>query len=232
MHNNKIIWGGCVLLFLSGVTFGANIKPNGFFAVSSLHDFFDILGSSATIAAVVLAIVGLNRWKIEAGAASDHELARKMAVAILKYRMELLDLWQFADSASTQNESEHWMVDQNPHTENFYRHAIAKTKVARAELEAISLESSAIWGGIFESGFTAAFQFENVCANTIENYLHLCSKRPIEEYFWEHSEQSANMWKKFKGTEPATETSIGKRIDSILQPIKSENEKKLLRGVH
>jgi len=83
-----------------------------------VRDFFEFLGSAATVVAVVLAIISLNRWKIEVGAASDHELARKMAVIIQRYRIELVDLWQFADSASRQNESEHWMHEQNDYSKN------------------------------------------------------------------------------------------------------------------
>lgn len=194
-----------------------------------MRDFFEFLGSAATVVAVVLAIISLNRWKIEVGAASDHELARKMAVIIQRYRIELVDLWQFADSASRQNESEHWMHEQNDYSKNIYEYALSRMRAARADLEAISLESSAIWGNIFDTTISEAFQFENVCANTISNYLYLCKTRPIEISSWEFSEKSINMWREFNHARNLSDDTVEDKINLILKSVRFEIEKKLLR---
>lgn|GEM_PF-1009388 len=231
VHRDKVIWLVCILLFASGALWGANIRVDNFFVVSSIHDFIEILGSLATILAVLLAMIGLNRWKVEVGAASDHELARRIAVSAQKYRIELTSLWQFADSASKQNESESWMIDQNSYSLGIYEHVLVKMKEARADLEAVVLEAHAIWGGIFEDGLSAAFQFENVCANTIGNYLYLCNTRPIESRFWDFSAGSSGCWKEFNSVGFSSGLSVEGRVDLIFQEIRVEVEKKLLRGL-
>lgn len=227
MVKDKVIWFGCGLLFILGAVWGANLKAEGFFRVANLHDLFDIFGATATTAAVVLAIIGLNRWRVEVGAASDHELARRLLVALLKYRLELEGLWNFADLASRQSSSEAWLQDQNEFSERVYKGAISSAQKSRVELEVIALECSAIWGGEYESGFDELFRFENVCANIVNSYLFLCFSRPVEEWFWANSLASETTWKEFNaGREDAVEV----RIRNIIAPIYADVQTKLLRG--
>lgn len=229
MIGDKVVWTGCGLLFVSGAVWGANLKAEGFFVVANLHDLFDIFGATATVAAVVLAVIGFNRWKVEVGAASDHELARRLSVALLKYRLELESLWGFANLASQQSKSEAWMLDPDLYSQHIYESALARIKIARSELEAVGLECSAIWGGMYETGFDDLFKFENVCANAVSSFQYLCTSRPIKDDFWESSSASVANWDEFN-LGSAEADLVNGRIKSIISPIYDDIQKKLLRG--
>ena len=230
MLGDKGVWTGCGMLFLSGAVWGANLKAEGFFVVANLHDLFDIFGAMATVAAVVLAVIGFSRWKVEIGAASDHELARRLSVVLLKYRLELESLWGFANAASQESDSDAWMLDHDQYSQHVYESALARIKVARSELEAVGLECSAIWGGIYESGFDELFKFENTCANSISSFLFLCAARPIKDEHWDISSASVANWTEFNSGKELAEL-LGGRIEVIVSPIYSDIQKKLLRGI-
>lgn len=228
---DRVIWPGCGMLFVSGAVWGANLKAESFFVIANLHDLFDIFGAMATVAAVVLAVIGFNRWKVEVGAASDHELARRLSVVLLKYRLELESLWGFANVASQQSDSEAWMLDHDQYSQHVYESALARIKIARSELEAVGLECSAIWGGMYEARFDELFKFENICANTVSSFLYLCAARPIENYFWESSSASVANWAEFNSGKAEADLVEG-RIKDIISPIYNDIQKKLLRGIH
>ncbi|WP_116886893.1 hypothetical protein [Pseudomonas syringae] len=230
MKTGRLIWTGFLLSTLAVAIWSTSLNSDGFFKVSNLHDFFDIIGSIATVFAVMLAINGLNHWKTQVGATSDHELARRMIVALLRYRNELLDLWQTAEVASGQNEARHWIKGEDDYSKLIYDHAVTRSKNAKAELEAISLEAKAIWGGIFKTGLTEAFKFDNICANTISNYTYLCKLQTSEAELKETSKLSVKSWNDFNHRESLSIETVEEKIDLLLLPVKIEIEKKLLRA--
>ncbi|QXG25205.1 hypothetical protein KTT56_26190 [Pseudomonas viridiflava] len=230
MRKNILILMACLIFFIAVAIWAASLPTEGFFKIANLHDFFDIIGAIATTLAVIIATIGINNWKIQVGATSDHELARKMIVALLKYRNELLDLWQIADVASGENEARHWIRGEDEYSKHIYGNANIRAKNARTELEAISVEAKAIWGGLFETGLIAAFQFENVCANTISNYMFPCKPQPNETDLNEISKISIKSWSDFNDRESLSNETYEEKINALLLPVKIEIEKKLLRA--
>ncbi|WP_162714354.1 hypothetical protein [Pseudomonas putida] len=226
--DDKVIWTGCGLLFLSGVVWGSNINSPSFFIIPNIHDLFDILGSIATIIAVILAAVGLNRWRVELGAASDHELARRMAVALSRYRTEIINLWHYADSASTQNDSEHWIRDKDAFEIGVYDHARAQINAARAQIDPIVLECDAIWDDIFKNDLAPIFQIENLCVNTVSTYLYLSHNRPVTDEHWQVAAASVKTWQDFKSSTTHNYGTFETKLDNLLTPIKKNIGKKLI----
>ncbi|WP_095184973.1 hypothetical protein [Pseudomonas sp. Irchel 3H9] len=86
MKKDWAIWLWCALLFLAGVTWGSIRLKTDFYTVSNVHDLFEILSSGATVIAVILAAFSINAWRSQIKAESDHELARKLAVSVLKHK--------------------------------------------------------------------------------------------------------------------------------------------------
>ncbi|MBJ2237021.1 hypothetical protein JFT61_19600 [Pseudomonas fluorescens] len=86
MKRDWVVWLGCFLLFGMGALWARVPISNNFFVVENVHDLFEILGAIATVAAVLLAAAGINAWRSQLQATSDHELARRLLVSLYKYR--------------------------------------------------------------------------------------------------------------------------------------------------
>lgn len=60
---DRIIWGGCALLFGSGFIAGKMSGNTAFFQVANIHDLFEIAGAGATVIAAAVAVVAMGSWR-------------------------------------------------------------------------------------------------------------------------------------------------------------------------
>ena len=81
-----MIWLWCTLLFLAGVTWGSIRLKTDFYTVSDIHDLFEVFSSAATVVAVIFAAYSVNNWRSQIKVQADHELARRLAISLLKYK--------------------------------------------------------------------------------------------------------------------------------------------------
>jgi hypothetical protein len=96
LKKDWVVWLWCALLFLAGVTWGSIRFKTDFYAVSNVHDLFEIFSSSATIVAVIFAAFSINDWRSQIKAESDHELARKLAVSLERYKESIRAIYSTA----------------------------------------------------------------------------------------------------------------------------------------
>ncbi|WDH37413.1 hypothetical protein [Pseudomonas chlororaphis] len=60
---DRIVWGGCALLFGCGFVWGKISSPAGFFKVDNIHDLFEMAGAVATVIAASAAVMAINSWR-------------------------------------------------------------------------------------------------------------------------------------------------------------------------
>jgi len=166
LKNILLIW--LAGFFMAGLILGIvsiSVSPN-LVTFSQVHDLFEIFGAVATVLAVGIAIYGLNTWQTEIGAASDHELARRLAVSLRRYKLSVVDAWHCAESCSVQLKHQSWIGPggrKNILVE-IHEKKIKALQDARLDLDCVALEASVIWGGVFDTGFHQLYQLEKNCS--------------------------------------------------------------------
>lgn len=155
MKQDWVIWTGCGLLFCAGAIWGGGRLDIAFFKVANIHDLFEIFSSLATVAAVFLAFSGVNAWRQQLGAQSDHALAQRVAIAALKYKEisrsayddALFSVTQFRYGLESVPESilDRYIAGMEDN--------LKANKNSKAEFCAVLLESRALWGAGFSEKY-------------------------------------------------------------------------------
>lgn len=221
------------MLTIGTVTALAALNLSGsFLEVKDVHDLFEIFGALSTVSAVGIAIYGLNAWKIEIGAASDHELARRLAVCLRRYRIAVVSAWHMAESAAAQIKGNTW-VGEGGH-DNYliaiYRGRIVEVQEVRAELESIALESAVIWGGVFEAGFDKLYAIDSKCCSCINSYLGLLIRGRADDRAFTTADAAVEQWSEFEVHGVIDDGSIKKLYDSNSFEVEAELGRRLLKG--
>lgn len=163
-----MVWLWCTLLFLAGVTWGRIWIKTDFYTVNNVHDLFEIFSSAATVVAVIFAAYSVNNWRSQIKVQADHELARRLAVSLLKYK----DSIQLAhsDAQFCVNHSivgfEGLPPDLLMDVVNGFVARMKDNSDQRAELLGVLLEVRALWGDDLPNSLDALF---NAC-----NEFHKC----------------------------------------------------------
>lgn len=203
-----------------------------FFNVSNIHDLWEIIGAIATTIGVGLAIHGFSSWKIQIGATSDHELARRVVVNLRKYRVAVIAAWHAAESSAVQIQSKTWIGDGGD--DNFlipiYQARITAAEQARSDLEAIAIESAAIWHGVFETGFDRLYLIDQKCCNCIGAYLSLLIRGTYDEVSMTRADMALRSWSEFEKNGVTDDKSIRELFDSSCADLNVELNVRLLRG--
>lgn len=198
-------------------------------------DVFSIVGTIASVLGVGLAfyigLAGLSTWKRQLRGTADHKLARDAATAIYKYKTALIHLWNYANSAAMHNSDESWVASmgEDAYSRSIYQPHIDKAEQARADLEPISTECAAIFGGVFVEGFQKLYLFEEKCSSCINNYLYLMSRVGYDEEAIEISESTISDWAKFAENGIVSVESSKEFIEKLISPMSNELEKRLLK---
>lgn len=173
MGKDWFIWFGCVLLFGAGAIWGGCKIPTGFFAIQSLHDLSETIGGFATVAAVLVAVFGISSWKSQKIAAENHDLAKRLALSLGKYKFLVIGSWSYVGTVVSEVKSSgsSLVIDNGASYRNLIRIERDSTLLARAEISSIALECAAIWGKSYEMKFNKLFMFEGACTRCISMYL-------------------------------------------------------------
>ena len=158
----------CCGVFSAGAVWSRLIFPTDFWKVDSIHDLFEIFGATATLSAVYIAAT----WKRQLGSTRDYELARKAAVAVLKYKESVVDVWEVADNCLQQETTGEGLDERMRNiviltTEN----RLSAAEKLRTELQELIVECRAIWRNGIDRDISRAVAFEEQCANTSKTYL-------------------------------------------------------------
>ncbi|QSL85981.1 hypothetical protein [Pseudomonas atacamensis] len=227
---DKVNWVVCVLLFFSGVIWGRLFTQDDFYKVSNIHDMFDIFGAAATVGAVVLAMFSLNSWRKQGKAESDHELARKVVVELRRYQEELVRTWSYAESSVAQIQNDTWIGDGGPDNSlvGIYESRLKEAKDARSALAAIEIETSELWGGIFEEQFIRIFHLDHLFCSFIETYLRLLIRGTFDDQSESISIECLRRWEKLQGEGLKDFDSAKSYISEAISMLKDEARNKLL----
>ncbi|MGB8974102.1 MAG: hypothetical protein WCC62_16375 [Pseudomonas capeferrum] len=181
--------------------------------------------------AYALGCAGLHTWKRQLKGTSDHTLARSAAVAIYKYRDLLIILWEVGAHAIDEIESNRWISpdDDSEFSPGFFQSWLDKMRAARSELEAIAVECAAVWGGVFENGFTEIYRREGECSEAIETCLYLFHKGGFDDAMEYRSDYSQLRWLKFKKEVGRDRESVKNYIDGLFAPLVAEINLKQLK---
>ncbi|SED97119.1 hypothetical protein [Pseudomonas anguilliseptica] len=173
MGKDWFIWFGCVLLFGAGAIWGGVKAPADFFVIKNVHDLSETIGGFATVAALLAAVSGINSWKRQIRAAEDHDLARRLAVSLSKYKASVISSWSYVRVVVSEvKASDAGVVIENSEGyRNLVRVARDSILLARAEIESIALECVAVWGESYEIKFQKILMFEDACTKCIDRYL-------------------------------------------------------------
>lgn len=210
----------------------AEYLSRGFFEIKDIHELWEIIGAAATTFAVGLAIYGFNSWKVQIGAASDHDLARRVAVSLRRYRVAVVAAWHAAESSAVQIQSETWIGKggRDNFVVSIYQAKVDAVDQARADLESVALEAAAIWRGIFETGFDRVYQIDQKCCNCIESYLLLLIRGNYDDRAFATVESSLKSWGEFKENGVTDDESIKAFFDSRCAGVERALSSKLFVG--
>lgn len=155
MRKDWVVWCGCALLFSAGAIWGGVRLDIQFFKVANIHDLFEIFSSAATVAAVFLAFAGVNAWRQQLGAESDHALAQRVAVASLKYKEISKSAFSDAQFCLLQFDAGREMVPVGV-LELYipgFEARLKRNQESKAEFLGVLQECRAIWGKEFSDKY-------------------------------------------------------------------------------
>lgn len=184
MTRDRVVWAGCVLIFVAGVIWGSATTGFNFLKVTSIHDLFEILSSMGTVLAVLLAFDGLQDWRSQITGKADHELARRLAIASQRFKESCFIAWTDTELCWISKESRYgdWapgmmelIISSNE------AHSVA-AREHRASLLAVLVEVRALWGEDKAKEYDALLEFYKNCELVIELFTRLNSKITVGEY--------------------------------------------------
>lgn len=177
MKRNWEIWLGCAALFGAGVVWGLAHAKRNFFEVDNIHDFFEILAAIATVVAVVLAGMGLNAWKKQVRATADHELARRILIALHEYveainavRNPMIMMYEITPERGEQEHPDP-VVEEFAGEVRAYQRRLTRAEPVRAKLFSYSIEAEAVWSKLHREAIQSLFRMESEIAIYLRSYL-------------------------------------------------------------
>jgi len=171
LKKDWVVWLGCVSLFCAGVVWGAIPRGKEFFDVKNLHDLAEIFGSLATVAALLLAVVGYNAWKKQLVATSDHELAKRASLSLRKYRAVLPDVFRVT-SGLVERINFQVSYRETPHELlEVVNEELSNLKSISSEVHLLALECRESWGDSVWPVFQDAFFLGDHCRACIGAFV-------------------------------------------------------------
>ncbi|MGE8461871.1 MAG: hypothetical protein ACN6P0_12445 [Pseudomonas capeferrum] len=222
-------WVLCSLLFGAGVIWGAIPKGLDFFKLQDIHDFAETIAAIATVVAVGLAYAGYNAWKTELVVTSDHDLARRASVVLMRYKFGAIRGFELARQLALRMRHEVGKEGTAPDMIDEVRSEMLALEGLSSEIGTLAIECKVVWGDEIWEDFNKAFVLADRSINCIDLFLR-----------WSRKETSASMKDKF--SEKALDTMddliqwVGEGrtdtenyIQGITDPIFAELKKRLVR---
>ncbi|WP_155274248.1 hypothetical protein [Pseudomonas chlororaphis] len=229
MKRDWAIWVCCVCLFAAGTIWGMVPISTEFFVVKDFHDFAEIVGAIATVIAVVLAAAGINAWRAQAVATSDHELARRVAITLQRYKFASYRAWEFTDYLVSNMKLE---IGKGGVPDRFLGEVKSELKdleTINAEVHSIALECRALWGEKIWGDFQRVSWLGSQCHECITLYLRWSRVDNVERNRAAYSGVALQIFIELRKSVGKTTTEVNAYIDRVLVPIGAEVGKKLLR---
>ncbi len=152
--------------------------------VLNWNDIQQILLTAAPIAALLIALSGLNTWKRQLKGTHDFELSRRLLLSLYKCR----DALKSARNSFLQpGESD---KDRNDWEASAYENRWKAVSEAMSELRAATLESEASWGEDFHQEMDGLHKLTVKLMIAIRHYLASQQKSPNSKLFSDNDEKA------------------------------------------
>ncbi|MDS9879324.1 hypothetical protein RMI40_31295 [Pseudomonas protegens] len=229
---DKLIWLIAILLFISGAIWAKIITPSDFFRIANIHDLFDIIGATATAVAAGYAAYGIGQWRKQISAAADHELARKVVVAIEKYKSSVKEMWGAADFCFSQIEDDLLLGDPKIYAiiKNDLEKKADDLVVIRAELNILLFDCDAIWGNEFRFSLTPIFMIESQCYSCVTWFLRISSPNSNEISRGVGADRIRSCWNSIQVSEIKNHKGGRQYVESLFEENRKILSKKLLKS--
>lgn len=229
MRKDWVVWVGCISLFATGVVWGGVPIGTNFFKVDNVHDLFEIAGAGATAIAVCIAAAGLNAWKLQILAASDHDLARRAAVALHSYQAAVLRGCQVAEFLVLRVENNIGKKGITAHQSEDIRWELESLQKAIANVKVVALECRVVWGADIWGEFQQAFVPGDKYLDCIDGFLRWSrveTTNTVKDAIAEQIIDSRNYVVPLVGEGKA---SVEKSMENALSPLYTEIQRRFLR---
>lgn len=226
MKKDWVIWVGCASLFVTGVIWGGVPIPTDFFKVKDIHDLFEIASSGATVIAVCLAAAGFNAWKLQILATSDHDLAKRAAIALHAYQAAVVRGFELAEILEKRIRFD--IRGLKPHQSDGILKELERLDLAILNAKTMSFECKVGWGEDFWAGFQSVLLPGEKYSYCIESFLRWSKVDPSDsskEGFAQNFSDSFNYMIPMVGVGKA---SFESAVDYALSPLYSKIQKKFL----
>ncbi|MFG0924751.1 hypothetical protein ACF8SB_03435 [Pseudomonas sp. CJQ_8] len=222
-------WVFSGLLFGAGVIWGAIPKGMDFFKLKDIHDFAETIAAIATVVAVGLAYAGYNAWKTELVVTSDHDLARRASVVLMRYKFGAVRGFELARQLAVRIRHEIGKEGAPPDVIDEIRSEMLALEGLSSEIGTLAIECKVVWGNEIWEDFTKAFVLADRSIECIDLYIRWSSKElsaPMKDKLAEKALDTMDDLAQWVG-----EGRIG--IENYLQgmtdPIFAELKKRLVR---
>jgi len=226
MKKDWFIWVGCASLFVTGMIWGGVPIPTDFFKVKDIHDLFEIASSGATVIAVCLAAAGFNAWKLQILATSDHDLAKRAAIALHAYQAAVVRGFELAEILENRISLD--IRGLKPHLSDGISRELERLDLAILNARALSFECKVGWGEEFWAGFQSVLLPGEKYSHCIESFLRwskVDASDSSKEGFAKHVSNSFNYMIPMVGVGKA---SFESAMDYALSPLYTKIHKKFL----
>jgi hypothetical protein len=194
MRRDWAVWLICFLLFGCGAVWAEIPIKSNFFTINNVHDLFEILGALATIIAVCVAAAGINAWRWQLRATSDHDLARKLLISIYKYREAIKRIRHpvVMTSETSADDNEKRSID--PEVERFqglskaYSRRFKAAEDIRIILLSDLLEADVVWGDKLRTIVAQLVTLELELGVYVRSYFMIMNPLEADDMRAAHSE--------------------------------------------
>lgn len=229
MKRDWVVWTCCICLFAAGTIWGMVPISTDFFVVRDIHDLAEIIGAIATVIAVLLATAGINAWREQAVATSDHELARRVAVTLQRYKFASYRAWEFTDYLVSNMQLEIGKGGVSDRFLDEVKSQLRDLEIINAEVHSIALECRALWGETVWEDFQKVSWLGAQCHECITLYHRWSRVDEVEKHRDTYSGVALQIFIEVRRSAGKTTKEVNTYIDQVLTPIGAEVGKKLLR---
>ena len=224
-----MVWLGCFLLFAIGTIWGAVPIGTTFFKVADIHDLSDIIGSIATALAVCLAAAGYNAWKSQLVAASDHELSRRAALIMLRYKFSSVRGCELTRYLVNRMKLEIGKEGTRQDLLDEVRRELKELQAICSELRSVAFECKVLWGDAVWNDFEKIFVLGSRCCSCIDSFLRWSRKESSERFKEKIATETVDLFEGLAQWIGDDKDSVENYMDDLFKPVFAEVERRLLR---
>lgn len=196
MIKDKMVWLVCLLLFLTGLIFGAAVTPRDFFKVESVHEFLECIAALFTVFGVSAALFQWNSWKKEQESNNDHNLAVKAAGIVNDYTFYAEKVFVMASVVrqAVSQKDLRGKPEKMRDFAGFSERAAIEFKSQAAGLKSVSFECEMFWGRGYVLPVQQLINFGDRCAEYLDASKTFLENKPQSILLAVDEKRLENIW--------------------------------------